>query len=173
MSGLGKQRGKAEYGPFVRMNYLVALGLCIAAAAVEGLCAGRDPMGQLKALKQPWWSPPAWVWILIGIAWYGICFVGLARLLPLWPEHRLPVGLLVALMLLNAAANIPAFRMRRLDLALAFFFLYWPALAALLWLLCPLDGLTFWLFAAYSAYQPYAAAWSYRLWRMNRPKAQP
>lgn len=152
------------------MTYLIALAICIAAAALEGLCAGRDPLGQLKALKQPRWSPPTWVWVLIGIAWYGICFVGLVRLLPLWPGEKLPVALLVALMLLNAAANIPAFRMKRLDLAFAFFVPYWPVLAAFLWLACPLDSLTCRLFAAYSAYQIYAAAWAYRLWRMNPRK---
>lgn len=149
------------------MAYLIALAICIAAAAFEGLCAGRDPMGQLTALKQPRWSPPTWVWVLIGIAWYGICFTGLVRLLPLWPEEKLPVLLLVALMLLNAAANIPAFRMKRLDLAFAFFVPYWPVLAAFLWAVCPLDSFTCGLFSAYSIYQIYAAAWAYQLWRMN------
>ena len=71
-------------------------------------------------------------------------------------------------MLANAAANIPTFRMRRLDLALAFFIPYWPVLAAFLWTVCPLDSLTCGLFAVYAVYQVYAAAWGYQLWRMNR-----
>lgn len=146
---------------------MCALIICIVAAALEGLCAGRDPLRQLKALRQPWWSPPTWVWVAIGIFWYAICFTALVRLLPLWPDQRLPAILLVALMVLNGAANIPTFRMRRLDLALAFFALYWPVLAAFLWAVCALDGLTCRLFAAYSVYQLYAAAWGYRLWRMN------
>lgn len=152
------------------MNWLWAGSIVVAAAGFEGLCAGRDPMGQLKAMKQPSWSPPTWVWVLIGIAWYGICLVGLARLLPLWPDHRLPVVLLVALMVVNAANNVPLFRMKRLDLAFAFFIPYWPLLAAFLWSVCPLDGLTCTLFAIYAVYQIYAAAWGYRLWRMNRPE---
>ena len=151
------------------MSWLWAGLICIAAAAFEGLCAGRDPMGQLKALNQPSWSPPTWVWVLIGVAWYGICFVGLVRLLPFWSEQKLPVILLVALMLANAAANIPAFRMRRLDIAFLFFFPYWALLGAFLWVVCPLDSLTFWLFALYAVYQLYAVAWGYQLWRMNRP----
>jgi tryptophan-rich sensory protein len=148
--------------------WLLAGLIVIAAAGFEGLCAGRDPMGQLRAIKQPSWSPPTWVWVLIGIAWYGICLVGLARLLPLWPDQRLPVILLVALMFVNAANNVPLFRMKRLDLALAFFIPYWPLLAAFLWTVWPLDGLTFTLFKIYSVYQIYAAAWAYQLWRMNR-----
>lgn len=149
------------------MNSLVALLICAAAAGIEALCAGRDPMGLLRTLKQPRWSPPNWVWVLIGLAWYGICFIGLVRLLPFWPENKLPVLLLVALMLANAAANIPLFRMRRLDFAFAFFLAYWLLLAAFLWTVCPLDRPTCILFAAYAIYQLYAAAWGYALWRLN------
>lgn len=149
------------------MNYVIALSICVVAAAIEGLCAGRDPMGQLKAMKQPSWSPPNWVWVLIGIAWYGICFVGLARLLALGADHWLPLILLTALMLANASANIFGFRMKRLDLAFYFLFPYWLLLAAFFYVACPLDRLTCGLFAIYALYQVYAAIWGYRLWRMN------
>ncbi len=149
--------------------WLSAALICVVAAALEGLCAGRDPLGQLGALRQPSWSAPAWLWVLIGIAWYAICFVALVRLLPLWPHEPFPLIFLLMLMALNALANIPMFRMRRLDLALAFFAIYWPVLAAFLWFVYPLDAPTFVLFMAYSVYQLYAAAWGYQLWRMNRP----
>ncbi len=149
------------------MNYVVALVVCVVAAAVEGLCAGRRPMEQLKALRQPSWSPPTWGWILIGLAWYGICFTGLVRLLAFWPEQKLPAILLAALMLANAAANIPAFRMRRLDLAFYFFLPYWLLLGSFFWSACLLDRLTCTLFAIYVVYQLYAVVWAYHLWRMN------
>ncbi len=147
--------------------YLIALGICIIAALIEGLCAGRDPMGELKKLRQPSWSPPSWLWVLIGLYWYAICFIGLVRLLPGWPATQLPVLLLAALLALNGLANLPAFRMRRLDLALVFFVPYWPVLAAFLWVVCQIDTVNFSLFAIYAIYQPYAAAWAYQLWRMN------
>jgi tryptophan-rich sensory protein len=149
------------------MNPLIALVLCLAAAAFEAFCAGRDPLAQLKALNPPSWSPPTWIWVLIGLAWYGICFAGLVRLLRFWPGQPLPIVLLLALMLANAAANIPTFRMRRLDLAFYFFGPYWLLLAAFMWAVYPLDRLTLALFAGYVIYQVYAAAWGYRLWRMN------
>lgn len=152
-------------------HWLIAIGICIAAAALEGLCAGRDPMGKLKALKQPWWSPPAWAWVLIGLAWYVICVVGLVRLLSSWPGEKAHVILLGALMVANAAVNVPTFRMQRLDLAFYFFAPYWLLLAVFLWTACPLDRLTCALFAIYSAYQVYAAIWGWRLWRMNRAGA--
>jgi tryptophan-rich sensory protein len=154
------------------MNFAIAALICVLAAAVEGLCAGRDPMGQLKTLKQPSWSPPTAVWVVIGVAWYGICFTGLVRLLPFWPEQKLPVLLLAGLMLANAAANVPAFRMRRLDIAFYFFVPYWLLLGVFVWSACTLDRLTCTLFGIYAAYQPYAAAWGYHLWRMNRAADQ-
>jgi tryptophan-rich sensory protein len=151
--------------------WLWAALIIIAAAGFEGLCAGRDSMRQLSALKQPSWSPPIWAWVAIGIAWYGICFVGLVRLLPLWPEHKAPVLLLGALLFANGAANIPLFRLRRLDLSLAFFVPYWGLLAAFFRFVCPLDGFTCALFAIYAVYQVYAAVWGYKLLLMNRPLA--
>ena len=150
------------------MNYLIALGLCVAAACVEGLCAGRDPMAQLKATRQPVWSPPNWVWVLIGVAWYGISYTALARLLPLWPASRLAVVLVCAMMLANASANLLQFRMKRLDLAFYFLFPYWLLLAAFLWSVAPLDRLACGLFSVYAVYQLYAGAWAYQLWKLNK-----
>lgn len=150
-------------------NWLWAAVIIVAAAGLEGLCSGRDPMGQLKALKQPRWAPSTSAWIVIGIFWYGLCFTGLIRLLPLWPEHASAVALLVTLMAANAALNVPTFRMGRLDLAFYLYAPYWALLAAFLWAACPLDRLTCALFAAYAAYQLFAAAWAYQLWRMNEP----
>ena len=70
------------------MNSLLwAIGICVLTAAIEGLCAGRAPMEQLKAIRQPRWSPPTFVWILAGLAWYGICLTALARLLPAYNAH--------------------------------------------------------------------------------------
>ncbi|HEX4738611.1 MAG TPA: tryptophan-rich sensory protein [Allosphingosinicella sp.] len=152
-----------------RLTYLLAFAICAAVALVEGLCAGSDPMAQLRATRQPRWSPPAWLWVLIGIVWYAICFTALVRLLPLWPNHKTAILLLCALMLANAGANILQFRMKRLDLAFFFLFPYWLLLAALMLATRSLDGATFALFGVYCLYQPYAAAWAYRLWRLNVP----
>ena len=150
------------------MSWLIALLVCAVAAAFEGFCAGRDPMGQLRALRQPRWAPPNWMWVLIGLGWYAICFAALVRLLPGWPGTRRAIVLLVALMLANGAANLLQFRLRRLDLAFLFLFPYWLLLAGLLWVVCPLDRLICTLFGIYAVYQLYAAAWGWSLWRMNR-----
>jgi tryptophan-rich sensory protein len=125
-------------------------------------------LSRLKAMNQPPWSPPTWVRVLIGIAWYGICFTALGRLLGRWPASRTSAALLLALMLANGGVNVLQFRVKRLDLAFFFLLPYWLALAAFLWAVCPLDGLACALFAIYAVYQLYAAAWGYALWRLNR-----
>jgi translocator protein len=150
------------------VEYYIALALCLVAAAFEGLCAGHDPMAQLKAIRQPRWSPPQWLWVLVGLAWYGVCFTALVRLLPLWPEARAAIVLLGAMMLLNGAVNLLQFRMKRLDLAFFALVPYWLLLAAFLIAACPLDRLTCALFAGYAVYLLYAGTWQFRLWRMNR-----
>src|SRR6476620_7377377 len=132
---------------------LLAVTTCVLIAFVEGLCAGRDPMKQLQALRQPWWAPPTVLWILIGVSWYAICLTALARLLPHYQEHQGAVWLLILLMLANAGANIPQFRLRRLDIAFFYLFPYWVLLAALVWTVWHFDRVSTVLFTVYAAYQ--------------------
>jgi tryptophan-rich sensory protein len=150
-------------------RYLLALLICAGMAGLEGVCAGRDPMAQLRRLRQPRWSPPSVVWVLIGLFWYAICFTALVRLLPTYEQHAASVWLLVGLMAANAGANVPQFRMRRLDIAFLYLLPYWGLLAVLIWTIRTVDSVTLILFGIYSVYQVYAAAWGWSLWRMNKP----
>ena len=148
--------------------YLLAFLICVGMTLLEGACAGRDPMGQLRTLRQPRWSPPSFVWILIGLFWYAICFTALIRLLPKYEQDATSVWLLVGLMAANAGANIPQFRMGRLDIAFAYLLPYWGLLAAFIWSVRNVDSLTLALFGIYSVYQLYAAVWGWNLWQMNK-----
>ena len=125
-------------------------------------------MAQLEATRQPSWSPSKRMWVVVGVAWYSICFIGLSRLLRHWPDHKLPVALLVMLLVANAAANIFQFRMKRLDLAFFYLFPYWALLGGFLWIACPLDWLTCALFSIYAAYLVYATVWAHKVWQANQ-----
>jgi tryptophan-rich sensory protein len=92
----------------------------------------------------------------------------LARLLPHYQEHPSTVWLLILLMLANAGANIPQFRLRRLDIAFFYLFPYWVLLAAFVWRICSFDPVSTGLFTIYATYQLYAAAWAWTLWRLNQ-----
>jgi tryptophan-rich sensory protein len=146
---------------------IVALIACAVVAAIETLCAGKDPMGKLRRLRQPAGSPPTWVWILIGVSWYALSVTALVRL------QRAEEGVgglfdgLVVVMLINAAANIPQFRMQRLDIAFFYLFPYWIVLAAFLRAAWPADRFVVWMFAPYAVYQVYAAVWAWKLWKLN------
>jgi tryptophan-rich sensory protein len=149
-------------------RYLLALLICAGMALLEGVCAGRDPMTKLRELRQPRWSPTSFVWILIGLSWYAICLTALVRLLPAFARSPVSVWLLIALMAANAGANVPQFRMRRLDIAFLYLFPYWGLLAAFMWSARNSDPVTVTLFGIYAGYQLYAAAWGWRLWQMNK-----
>ena len=149
-------------------SYLLALLICAGVALLEGVCAGRDSMAQLRRLRQPGWSPPSFVWILIGLFWYAICFTALVRLLPTYNQNATSVWLLIGLMAANAVANVPQFRMRRLDIAFLYLLPYWVLLGAFIWSIRGLDSVTLALFGIYSVYQLYAAAWVWSLWQMNK-----
>ncbi|MET0754404.1 MAG: tryptophan-rich sensory protein, partial [Pyrinomonadaceae bacterium] len=60
---------------------LVSLLICIVAAVLEGLFAGKDVKAFLADLRSPRFSPPFWVWAIIGVLYYAICFIILFRIL--------------------------------------------------------------------------------------------
>lgn len=124
-------------------------------------------MDKLRVLRQPPWSPPAWVWVLVGLAWYSISFVGLVRLLSRTGAAS-AVTLLVSLLIANALVNVPQFRWNRLDIAFFYLGPYWTLLAIFLATVRIHDAVTFRLFAGYAVYQLYAGAWQWQLWRLNR-----
>ena len=64
----------------------LAAAICLAAAVLEGLYAGRGVRTRLEALRQPAHSPPFAGWVVIGIAYYAISFAVLFRLLRLEPS---------------------------------------------------------------------------------------
>jgi len=163
--GAGGTRAGAHVTP-----YLIALGICAVMAWLEGVCAGSDPMKQLRSLRQPPWSPPLFAWIVIGVLWYALCFTALVRLLPAYHQNASSIWLLIALMAVNAGANVLQFRIRRLDLAFFYLFPYWMLLAVFMWSVRDVDWPILTLFGIYAGYQLYAAAWGWSLWQLNKAR---
>jgi tryptophan-rich sensory protein len=151
----------------MRRNWQIAGAICVGAVILEAALAGGDPAATLRSMRQPPWSPPFWLWAVIGVCWYAICFVGLGRLLRGDGSTRAPVALLLLLMAANAGWGVLLFRLERFDLAFWSGIPYAAILAALLFTLWAVDRLVFWLFAAYGVYLAYAATWSWWLWRLN------
>lgn len=150
---------------------LLALMLCAAAAALEGLAAGGGVRARFAELRLPPFSPPLAVWIGIGVGYYFICFVILSRLLatPLAgaAPGRLALGLVCSLMLANAAWGLLFFR--RKDLRLSFLALppYAVLTLALGITLSTVDRVAALVLLPYLLYLIYATWWGCRLWRLN------
>ena len=151
---------------------VVSLLLCIAAAALEGVLAGRGVKQRFAELRQPAFSPPLAMWVLIGVLYYAMCFVVLYRILSRGLDGALAMiafGLMLALMLANAGWNYVFFRRKSLRGSFLYFYAYGALAFALTGVLARLDNVTAALLLLYLGYVAYATWWGYWLWRLNEP----
>jgi benzodiazapine receptor len=149
---------------------LGAMAVCVLAAALEGLLAGRGVKRRLAELRQPPHSPPFAVWLGVGLFYYLICFTILSRLLSPTPSplRWAALALLGVLLIGNALWNLLFFRLKNLE-ASALFSVAYLALALVLTILLGLvDRVSSWVFLPYLVYLGYATWWSLSLRRLNR-----
>ena len=144
---------------------LLALVICIAAAALEGALAGSGVRQRLAALRMPRYSPPFPLWLLIGLAYYTICFIVLRQVLA--QSFTFPLVLLIVILLANALWSILFFRWRDLRASFIAFIPYAALVAALVVSLVRSYPFGAVLFSCYCAYLLYATWWGYRLWLLN------
>lgn len=149
---------------------LYSVGICAASVVLEGVFAGSGIRKRLAELRAPRFTPPLWVWVVIGLGYYSICFLLLYRLLSV-PEStassNLALLLLVAMMIINAAWNWFFFRTRNLRHAFAIGVPYGLAALALFFVLLRLDPFAAWWLSPYLGYLLYASVWSYRVMQLN------
>jgi benzodiazapine receptor len=154
-----------------RHPFLISLGVCVLAAVGEGIFAGKGAMKWLATLRQPRFAPPSWAWIIIGVLYYLICFLVLARLLGIDsddPLRSLSIALMLALLVTNAFFNYVLFRLRYLYASVAVFVPYDLTAIALTISLFLLDGTAALVFIPYIVYLIFANIWGYELWRLNQ-----
>src|SRR5262245_6106618 len=149
---------------------LTALGICAIAAILEGLAAGKNVKPYFAKLRWPAYSPPLWVWYIIGALYYAICFLILYRLLRHSGDAVLKqtaLALIVALMIANALWNYVFFRAQNLRLSFASNIPYLGLAIAIFFCLVQIDQAAAWSLAPYLIYQGYALWWGYSLWKIN------
>ena len=150
---------------------VIALVACVVSAALEGLFAGRNVKDYMARLRMPSYSPPMWLWYIIGALYYVACFVVIYRVVGEAPASALRTAALIlvgALMSMNALWNYVFFRARNLFAATLASFPYNLVAIALLLCLVRLDLTAALVFAPYLAYLLFANFWGYQLWRLNR-----
>lgn len=150
---------------------LTSLGACALAAGLEGLCAGKNVKAFFSQLRVPPYSPPLWLWSIIGGLYYVIfCFV-LYRLLLLKDDSRtrpFTITLVLFMLLVNALANYVIFRAKNLRLNFILCALAPLVDVALLISLVRLDSLAAWSLTPYLLYRIYSVWWCHAIWERNR-----
>jgi tryptophan-rich sensory protein len=149
---------------------LVSLGVCIIAAGLEGVCAGKNVKSFFASLRFPPYSAPLRVWSIIGVFYYAIfCFV-LYRLLRLDGSYVVKytaLTLILFMMIVNALTNYIIFRAQDLRLSFIVGALFPIMDIALFICLIQLDKAAAWSLVPYLLYRIYAAWWGYGLWKIN------
>ena len=121
----------------------------------------------MKSLRQPGFAPPLWLWTLIGLGYYVICFVAVYRLAASGHGFSLPMALLLAVMAANTFWNYLYFRKRDLRVVFWYSVSYTVFPVALLASLIQVDMISAIGFALYVLYLPYAL-WLFRAtWKLN------
>ncbi len=149
---------------------LIALVVCAAAAALEGIAAGSGVKQRFETLTLPRWAPQLKVWVAIGLAYYVVCFMVLSHLLALRSSGSRAgaLTLILTVMLINAYWNWLFFRSRNLWLSLVVSAGY-SVVAASLWLLLwRIDVRAMLWLTPYLVYLLYANTFGYAVWRANR-----
>jgi len=148
----------------------VSIGACLIAAALEGVCAGKNVKSFYAELRFPRYSAPLWVWGIIGGLYYVIFWFVLYRLLRLDSGSALrsvALTLILFMMIVNALTNYIIFRARNLRLSFIIGNLF-PILDITLFIcLLQLDKVAAWSLVPYLLYRIYALWWGYGLWKMN------
>lgn len=149
---------------------LISLGVCVIAATLEGVCAGKNVKLFFTKLRFPRYSAPLWLWSIIGGLYYIIfCFV-IYRLLRLGNDSSLwyaSLMLILFMMLVNALTNYIIFRAQNLRLSFIIGNLF-PIMDITLFIcLVQLDKVAAWSLIPYLIYRIYALWWGYGLWKLN------
>ena len=149
---------------------LVSFGACVIAAALEGVCAGKNVKSYFAELRWPPYSAPLWVWYIIGGLYYAIFFFVIYRVLRHAGDSVLTSAVLTLIffmMAVNAVWNYIFFRARNLFLSVVVASLFPIMDVALLICLIQLDKVAAWSLVPYLLYRIYALWWGYGLWKIN------
>ncbi|MGQ0570856.1 MAG: tryptophan-rich sensory protein [Armatimonadota bacterium] len=154
----------------LRHSWAWALAACVVAATAEGLLAGGGVSARLSELVQPPFSPPLWVWAIIGVLYYILFFFLLKSLLGSASTPLLTSSALVLVAILLAANdtwNWLFFREKDLWHSTVFGAPYAAVALTLAFVLYRLRSPLFFWYSVYVAYLIYATWWGISLWRLN------
>lgn len=149
---------------------LVSLAVSIIAAALEGVCAGRNVRRYFATLDLPPYSPPLWLWFIIGGFYYLIFTFVMFRVLrhDIDSAFRIAALTLIGFMMaVNALWNYIFFRAQKLFLGFVVAGLFPILDISLLICVIQFDRVAAWSLVPYLLYRMYGLWWGYGLWKLN------
>jgi tryptophan-rich sensory protein len=149
---------------------LLAIMVCAATAALEGICAGTKVTEFFSSNRFPRYSAPLWAWSIIGAAYYLIFGFVFYRVLGIDQSidlRSVAVALIIFMMVANALSNYVIFRMKDLRLGFVIGSIFPLLDLALFACLLQLDSTASVALAPYLIYRVYAVYWGYALWKAN------
>jgi len=148
---------------------LISLGICILAAILEGLFAGKNVRPFLEKLRTPAYAPPFWAWIAIGVCYYAICFIILYRILRHGDTSlKYPaLLLLLVVMTVNAVWNYFFFRLENLLYSFILGLVYSVVAIAPFICLIRFDTIASLTLLPYMIYLIFGFYWGYGLLKLN------
>jgi benzodiazapine receptor len=150
--------------------FVFALVVCIISAVLEGLAAGNNIKPFFARLKVPAYAPPLWLWIMVGIAYYVMCFFILFRILHHEGNDTLrhvSLALLAVAMAVNVLYNYTFFRLQNLFYTNLTIIPYLPALIGLFYCLWQFDQTAAYALMPYFVYLPCVSFLQYKFWELN------
>ena len=150
---------------------LISLAICIVSAILEGIGAGSNVKGFFARLRQPSFAPPLWIWYIVGVVYYVLCFFLAYRIL----RHEgaegvkyIALALLLVFMGINAFWNFVFFRFRNMFFAFLVVLPYVPVAIGLFASLWQFDRTAAFAFLPYLFYLIYATWLGYQNWQLNK-----
>jgi tryptophan-rich sensory protein len=147
-----------------------AVAVCGLAAALEGVCAGRNIRAFFDTYRFPAYSAPLWIWSIIGAAYYAVFGFVVFRLLNAARPSaftRATLTLIVAMMIGNALSNLVIFRARNLRHGYVIGCAFAGLDVILLFCVSQLDSVAVSALVPYLVYRVYAVWWGRALMKLN------
>lgn len=157
-----------------RTAFAISLTICLCAALLEGLFAGRNVKATFAGLRFPRYSLPLWAWFAVGAAYYVLFFTIVFRILRTSDRTILAavtLVLAVKMMFINAFWNLLFFRLRSVLLSLVLGIPYGLIAIVLFGCLLTFDRAAALTLSPYLVYLLYANYWGYQLWKLNRGRS--
>lgn len=149
---------------------ILSIVVCLISAMLEGLAAGNNIKFFFAKLKAPAYAPPLWLWIIIGVLYYVMCFFIVFRIFRHEGDDTLryvSLALILFAMGVNALYNYTFFRLQNLFYTNLTIVPYLPALIGLFYCLWQFEHAAAYALIPYFVYLVCVSFLQYKFWELN------